>query len=393
MKKLFYKTIYSKSHEFIDRRNWKDEFILPLEKSKCGTNDVYYYDKYDYARGIMLDDFIEDKHWRNLQANDSVKILICYDNEPPSMSHITMICETCKDKKINPQQIFFVLPDQIMVEWVQKHFSLHELDSCNAIACNYMMKQIFLHSPEPNNTIINKKFSVLSRTYKPYRLEFFLKLNREKLLKDFLFTFHNINPYSDEVFSFREMSADARKALGILTASDKTFIRGAPYYNNCTDDLYQYNNVPIDTISSSRFHVVIETSIESPDFLHMFSETTTVFVTEKTWRSIYCKKPFIAVASNDFLKQLRNLGFKTFAPLIDESYDTIRDASERMNAVVKEIKRLNTLPVPELVKVTQSCQSVCDYNRNVLEQLSKQPNKLSQKYNWLRHCAQPGFIL
>jgi len=189
------------------------------------------------------------------------------------------------------------------------------------------------------------------------------------------------------------MSADARKALGILTASDKTFIRGAPYYNNCTDDLYQYNNVPIDTISSSRFHVVIETSIESPDFLHMFSETTTVFVTEKTWRSIYCKKPFIAVASNDFLKQLRNLGFKTFAPLIDESYDTIRDSSERMNAVVKEIKRLNTLPVPELVKVTQSCQSVCDYNRNVLEQLSKQPNKLSQKYNWLRHCAQPGFIL
>ena len=34
-------------------------------------------------------------------------------------------------------------------------------------------------------------------------------------------------------------------------------------------------------------------------------------------------KPFIVLGSKHFLKNLRSIGFKTFHPVIDESYDLL----------------------------------------------------------------------
>jgi hypothetical protein len=41
------------------------------------------------------------------------------------------------------------------------------------------------------------------------------------------------------------------------------------------------------------------------------------------------------------LRVLREQGYKTFSPYIDESYDTIENDDLRFEAIVKEIKRLN----------------------------------------------------
>ena len=66
-------------------------------------------------------------------------------------------------------------------------------------------------------------------------------------------------------------------------------------------------------------------------------------LTEKTLRPIACGKPFILAATPGSLQYLRNYGFETFDGLIDESYDAILDSGERLDAVVKEMKRIAEL--------------------------------------------------
>jgi hypothetical protein len=63
-------------------------------------------------------------------------------------------------------------------------------------------------------------------------------------------------------------------------------------------------------------------------------------LTEKALRPIACGHPFILAATPGSLQYLRNYGFETFAGLIDETYDTITDPLDRINAIVKEMQRI-----------------------------------------------------
>jgi len=73
------------------------------------------------------------------------------------------------------------------------------------------------------------------------------------------------------------------------------------------------------------FDVVLET---------LFDDTRQ-HLTEKILRPIACGKPFILVGTAGCLKYLHSYGFKTFASIIDESYDSIVDPVERMHAIMQ----------------------------------------------------------
>ena len=56
-------------------------------------------------------------------------------------------------------------------------------------------------------------------------------------------------------------------------------------------------------------------------------------LTEKTFKAIALEMPFVLVAPAHSLSYLREYGFQTFAPYIDESYDLIEDPVKRIEAV------------------------------------------------------------
>ena len=45
------------------------------------------------------------------------------------------------------------------------------------------------------------------------------------------------------------------------------------------------------------------------------------FPTEKIWKPILAGIPFVCIATQNFLKRVRDLGFKTYDTVWDESYD------------------------------------------------------------------------
>lgn len=86
-------------------------------------------------------------------------------------------------------------------------------------------------------------------------------------------------------------------------------------------------------------------------------------LTEKTLRPIACGKPFLLASTPGSLKYVRSYGFKTFSDLIDESYDTIEDPSQRLTAIVNEMKRLSQLPLNEKLKLYSALNNIANYNK------------------------------
>ena len=81
---------------------------------------------------------------------------------------------------------------------------------------------------------------------------------------------------------------------------------------------------------STAIEVVLETLFDD-DRLHL---------TEKSLRPIACRQPFILVATHGSLQYLRDYGFQTFDTIWDETYDTIEDPYQRMQAIIRTMREI-----------------------------------------------------
>jgi hypothetical protein len=64
------------------------------------------------------------------------------------------------------------------------------------------------------------------------------------------------------------------------------------------------------------------------------------------------------------LKLLKDCGYKTFSPWINESYDDIKDYQERKLAILNEIERLNNLSDDDLDLLISQCNDIVEHNYN-----------------------------
>lgn len=96
----------------------------------------------------------------------------------------------------------------------------------------------------------------------------------------------------------------------------------------------------------SKVNIVSETH-------HTRYKPDTGFITEKSWKPIICEQPFVIHAYQNFLSDLRAMGFKTFDSVWDESYDTIANPYHRADAIVKLLSRIRKLDYQTLYKQTE----------------------------------------
>jgi len=87
------------------------------------------------------------------------------------------------------------------------------------------------------------------------------------------------------------------------------------------------------------------------------------FPTEKTGKALMSGKPFIVLSGQHFLKNLRSIGFKTFHPIIDESYDNIADVRERTIQAYNSFVELQT---KDQVIVRQQLHDVLEHNERCM---------------------------
>jgi len=113
---------------------------------------------------------------------------------------------------------------------------------------------------------------------------------------------------------------------------------------------------------NSYFSVVSETIF----FTDYWDWEESCFLSEKIFKAILFKHPFVLVSTPHCLKYIRALGYRTYSPVIDESYDNIEDNYERLIAILKEIDRLCKLKGEALADYLTYCKEIADHNFAVL---------------------------
>ncbi len=94
---------------------------------------------------------------------------------------------------------------------------------------------------------------------------------------------------------------------------------------------------------------------------------TTFTPSEKTVRTIVAKKPLVVYAPKNFLKNLQNIGFKTFDTVWDESYDQL-EGPARYRAIMKIVKEISVLPKNRALELYHRSRVICDHNHDLLQE-------------------------
>jgi hypothetical protein len=100
------------------------------------------------------------------------------------------------------------------------------------------------------------------------------------------------------------------------------------------------------------------------------------FLTEKTTKVLYAKRVFVMYAPAHFLKNLRNLGFKTFGSIIDESYD------EELVDIIRYQKvfaQMLSLTQQDPIEVHTGVNDILEHNQRRLTELQNETNGRMQE--------------
>ena len=186
------------------------------------------------------------------------------------------------------------------------------------------VKNIFNHD--------NKKydFLYLNKQSRPHRKKLFDALKKEQLLDNSLFSFLS-PPYQLKLSATYELpwvDADNYPRYG----SDQDIHE--PQFNDCA------------------FNLVSETNDNNHD----------VFITEKLWKPIIAQQIFVVHGNFAYLKKLREMGFRTFDSVFDESYDQEPDPDKRIDKIVSLCRYLRTVDKSKIYRETQSIRQH-NYNK------------------------------
>lgn len=129
-----------------------------------------------------------------------------------------------------------------------------------------------------------------------------------------------------------------------LTADTDNF--GINYALDLNENYYA--QFPVNVISETLF----------------FSAAT--FASEKVWKPMLLGQIFLVMASPLYLQSLRDLGFKTFSPWINEEYDLIMDPIERAFELTKSLKALVKLSNTEFAELLEKCRPALEHNKRIL---------------------------
>lgn len=123
--------------------------------------------------------------------------------------------------------------------------------------------------------------------------------------------------------------------------------------------LQYYNDIFVD--------VICETYVSGRCFL----------ATEKLWRPIIARRPFIVMSNANYLSNLKRLGFKTFEDFWPEEYDLLAEV-DRIYAIQTILETISKYSIEELHKKLIDMQKILDHNYDTFIKLS--PQKISQVF-------------
>ena len=111
---------------------------------------------------------------------------------------------------------------------------------------------------------------------------------------------------------------------------------------------------------NSYFNILTETCF----FESSYKGVDEFYLNERNVLPINTFQPFIVMNGQGHMKQFNKLGFKSFHPYINESYDKEKDPTKRFKMITKEIKRLCDMNDKEIYDWYWSMEEILVHNYN-----------------------------
>jgi hypothetical protein len=214
-------------------------------------------------------------------------------------------------------------------------------------------------------------FLFLNGRARPHRKYLYERMRRRKLLDRSLYTMLDAKPTIVRHFHFMENDINVMATTSELRRlpdhyevpryrepvfgpiTDRTYLK-QELFRREWGEIYLEPAAYIDTY----FSLITET---------VCAESDISFRTEKIAKPLAMGHPFIVASTPGFYRDLRSLGFQTFAHLIDESFDSIENAQDRMDRITDVVTDLCS---QDLASFLAACEDVCKYNQQHLDEFT-----------------------
>ena len=248
-------------------------------------------------------------------------------------------------KKYNLKLLYYFFHGFAALDWYRGYYALN---------CNKSIVKQYNYDFITFNRLITEDRS--------YRIYFVSQLAKHDLIDKGLVSFgvaDNVQHWRDELErnTMSKLSQHARQEIWNVLPDlpDRLYIDGDNIPGAASTTIARSNSFTSQNKESSKdafWHIVTET-VFYYDKLHL---------TEKIFKPIVSKQPFMLLAAPGNLEYLRRYGFKTFDGIIDESYDLIQDDDARIDAVVKQMKWYCNLSQEEKSRVIERLAPIVEYN-------------------------------
>lgn len=353
-----------------------DRYIIPVgthnDPHNWGGGELSEYENYESVFDNLNSTYLSD-----LQSK---KAFLLFDNSLEGFHEdwvFKFLHHECERYKIHPNQIIYITGN-LMVEtqydsWLDSNPQEFRI---NPLPFPYfeMDVHVFTKDLPQGNTTTPPTFTE--------QLEY--KTKNEKDIK--LYSCLNKKPRSHRVNFYKLLYSNNLLDKGLV--SMESFGSHASNFGGNENSKFcnhSFSNEYIDEIKKTlpsriygksneehtpdyyvtRFHpeVTLDSWIQVISETYFYDEYPTLFVSEKTFKSIASSQPFIIMGNKNSLVELKKLGYKTFGDFWDESYDSM-EGCERMDAIIQLLKDIDS--IDNKLEWFSAMKDILEHNKNVI---------------------------
>tara|TARA_Y100000592_G_scaffold52548_2_gene82984 strand:- start:8843 stop:10114 length:1272 start_codon:yes stop_codon:yes gene_type:complete len=301
---------------------------------------------------------------------------------------------------LNMQSFGFVFYESVLKD--DRQYIIDDLDytffNRNAVFTYYPDSWILSKSMNTNalKSIFNNsggyyrqfKYASHNNNIKDHRVELMLTLIKNNLLEDGITTWFGGREPDEQ--GVNDLNFNKYKTIdrGIIDYSEDYGQSTVELANKLVPDSYDYkidglqDYLNVIPYFNCYFNIVTE-SVWGPGYDN--TRPQKIHLTEKVWKCMITYQPFILISNKNNLKKLKEWGFKTFHPFINESYDDLETYEERKKLIEKEIVRLCSMSREDLDKWYWNMREILIHNAEHFNKF------INNEYNKLQKFLKKSF--
>lgn len=368
------------SHIFPHEKTHRNDTLIWLIRT-WDDRDYYYCEIFqgNAFKIFPIDTIVPEPVLNKIKNDDKTFLYICNTHEA-FLDIVQPIYESLVlEAGIPPNKIYISNEAADLEKEVRKYADANKLEYFNVdwiLEFEYSMSIQANQFKLDGSTILqdrqyNKRYLNFNRRWRLHRPTLVAFLQAKGLLDK---GFVSLGPSDDNrnwesiwpwIVRFHESDPELH---GLLCTHEKEILRLPPLYLD-THELVN-NRALLEEQSLFLYENSLVSVVTETTFYHGAGLNEARFLSEKIFKPIAVGHPFIFVTVPKSLELLRSLGYKTFHPFIDESYDNEFDDCTRLKLILKEIEKISNYSDKEVSEFIKNVKGICDYNQQLLKSKS-----------------------